>query len=626
MATYKSTRRSSARLSGANATPSLGNNDSLRRSALSKSHTSAQIGSAHATPNFTGSNVASGSTFSSANNTAAGIAKARAEFLRENQETPRTTMLELGKRLTGMEHISSNPLDHVNVVNADDHFRANKNKSSNKESLHKTKILSKNKDFGLDASDKQDSFNDLQESMAIHSMAEEALSASALETRGPKKGFQLRRAVRSSKVPSPVKDITNSFGSDMEVGKTLSPDLDLLDFNNPYKENQANNFAKRPIALKRRLTKKRFEAPDLKGLTDDCDDTSEKTSSKLVINESINNITQVIGEFDNSDDSANVSRHDLPRKDILVRRTRSLRSKTKPDLSLETETPARDVSRSADDLNISDDHDKITVSQDATNRKILQRRTKSSHSKLAPDPLINKADTELTKNKQHAFANSSNTMAHTRQDISRLRQTESSLSLMETSNETLTKPFSAANHALNAGQMKLRLDEIKQKGKEKLQEQLRNIRPTETFDITNNSNKRSVSGNANENASKDTIVLGLKSMSRNNHSSSPQLTGKSDMTEPLQHSEVEFQSKQLRRAVRSSKFTSPIKDLPNPSHDESTLTLQRTAETVVLTNVSQKLPEETSEPPIANSVSPKSVYKTPASNISLQRNTPQVLK
>ena len=98
------------------------------------------------------------------------------------------------------------------------------------------------------------------------------------------------------------------------------------------------------------------------------------------------------------------------------------------------------------------------------------------------------------------------------------------------------------------------------------------------------------------------------------------------MTETLQHLEVEFQSKQLRRAVRSSKFTSPIKDLPNPSHDESTLTLQRTAETVVLTNVSQKLPEETSEPPIANSVSPKSVYKTPASNISLQRNTPQVLK
>ena len=116
----KSKRRSSARLSSAN--PRNSNSDGLRKAALSRSSMTPQTGSsAQATPNGTSLHIGSG--FSSANNTDSGIANARAQFIREHQETPRTAMLEL-RKMDSIDRVD-NPLDQINAVNADDHFKRN---------------------------------------------------------------------------------------------------------------------------------------------------------------------------------------------------------------------------------------------------------------------------------------------------------------------------------------------------------------------------------------------------------------------------------------------------------------------------------------------------------------------
>ena len=427
MAPTKSNRRSSARLSGPEATTRTSDADNLRRSAMSRTFNSVHTSSsAQATPNYTLSNQES--MFSSVNNTAAGIAKARAEYNRDLQETPRTTMLELGRRIT---QVPLNPLDKVKVTKADDNFKP-KNKTSRNVQLHKTSAFRKNKE--LDLSDKQDSSNSLQDTLAIHSMAEDALSASAIASNVLTKDIQLRRVVRASTVRSPQRKISGPLSPEIETETNSSPNLDVLDFQDLDKENKENNFAKRPIALTRRLSRKTntkhnsetnhksslvkasgiintreniTSSIDDLDISDDLDKennspklpialtrrltrrTNSKEDSKNILKSSSakassllhnkENITSSIDDIDVSEESPNnIAKHNIPQKGILARRIRNARSKDTTDFPIDSDALGMKETSSNDEVNVSDVN--ITA-HDMPNSKILLRRNPRQQSK-----------------------------------------------------------------------------------------------------------------------------------------------------------------------------------------------------------------------------------------------------
>ena len=74
-----------------------------------------------------------GSTISSANNTVAGIAKARAEFFKESQVTPKTIMRELVNLQN--KNQSANPMDQINVVDASEIMTRQSSKERGKSTM-----------------------------------------------------------------------------------------------------------------------------------------------------------------------------------------------------------------------------------------------------------------------------------------------------------------------------------------------------------------------------------------------------------------------------------------------------------------------------------------------------------
>ena len=243
-------RRSSARLSAANVQSS--HNDSLRKATLSRNTITPQTGSsAQVTPSDNSFHLGSG--FSSSNNTGNGIAIARAQFLREHQETPRTTMLNLEKLISNND---GNPHDHITAVNADSHFHTKVSNLAQKENVNNSsKILRSS----IESPNIPNSSADLEETIKIQSLAEETFSLS-------EKKFQrlkLRRAQGKSK-PLSYKNYPDSSLSSTEVEKNETTDMDISNIPDIDKENIENNSVlqkPRAVELKRRSRKTRGQPP-----------------------------------------------------------------------------------------------------------------------------------------------------------------------------------------------------------------------------------------------------------------------------------------------------------------------------------------------------------------------------
>ena len=107
-------------------------------------------------------------------------------------------MLALGKVASQQQSGTSNPLDQIKLVNADQIFQGKEGNKLVFKSSIKTRSALKNKNQTVDDTEIQDSSNELQESLAIHSMAQEALSTS-MKGAQSKNNLKLRRSVRPNK-------------------------------------------------------------------------------------------------------------------------------------------------------------------------------------------------------------------------------------------------------------------------------------------------------------------------------------------------------------------------------------------------------------------------------------------
>ena len=243
-------RRTSARLSAANAQSSF--SETLRKATLSRNTITPQTGSsAQVTPSDNSFRLGSG--FSSSNNTGNGIAIARAQFLREHQETPRTTMLNLEKMISNND---GNLHDQITAVNADSHFHTNVSNLAQKQNIkNSSKILRSS----IESPNIPNSSADLEETIKIQSLAEETFSLSEKKFQG----LKLRRAQGKSK-PSSYKNYPDSSFSSTEAEKNESNDMDISNIPDIDKENIENNFVPqkaRAVELKRRSRKTRGQLP-----------------------------------------------------------------------------------------------------------------------------------------------------------------------------------------------------------------------------------------------------------------------------------------------------------------------------------------------------------------------------
>ena len=400
-------RRSSARLSSGNARRS--HSDSLRIATLSRSNMTPQPGlSAQATPNNS-FNIGSG--FSSANNTIGGIAKARAQFHREHQETPRTALLALGQ-IPSANHVL-NPHDQITTVNADAHFHTRALANVNEK--QDIKNATKKRKSGLKSPDVSNSSADFEETLRIRSIAEESFSASGKKRNA--KEFQLRRTSRKSN-PLSYKNIQESSQSETDAEMNKSVDINISDIPEPDIENKENNYtsAERPVVeLKRRLSRKSKEtfSKNKGSLTDKIDgNDGQNTSLEHLTNnqsKSLKQSTTIISDIDMSEDSINVdSTQPPPKIDILSRRTRSTRNQMPIAESPKNTdlTTVNDLSRGVDEGSISD----ISKTFNEPSVKKLLRRNRKTISSI-PDLPGNKVNIEPMQTQRDSMSRSNKSMS-----------------------------------------------------------------------------------------------------------------------------------------------------------------------------------------------------------------------
>ena len=316
-------KRTSARLSAANAQSSF--SETLRKATLSRNTITPQTGSsAQVTPSDNSFRLGSG--FSSSNNTGNGIAIARAQFLREHQETPRTTMLNLEKLISNND---GNPHDHITAVNADSHFHTKVSNLAQKQNIKNSSNILRS---SVESPNIPNSSADLEETIKIQSLAEETLSLSEKKFQG----LKLRRAQGKYKASS-YKDYPDSSFSSTEAEKNESTDMDISNIPDIDKENVEHNsvFQKpRAVELKRRSRKTRGQPSietesyvgndlrDLKKLTKRLDQFNQSETNNSLQKESPSKTQN--SELDMSECSMNADPvAGFPEKYKTLRRTRS---------------------------------------------------------------------------------------------------------------------------------------------------------------------------------------------------------------------------------------------------------------------------------------------------------------
>ena len=578
MASNTPNRRSSLRRSAANNS----NLNNLPQTELRRNSKFVKGTSTENTPSFTASNSRRGSTLLSADNTAIGIARARKQFLEEQEETPRTVLLELGKRVRGSENYEKNPLDNLNVVNADLVFQQGKNNTRSGRTLLKTKPSGKINEKTSESLDKQDSINDTHDSLLIYSGSKETFNKSAINDGG---GKLRRRAVRSSK-PAPLLDMSNSVVSENE-NQTASFDADPTDIRGFDIQEKENDFTKPALPLKRRVTRKSSR----KNAMDDSQESAKTTAMGNILSRE----DVAVSSFDDQEtigkdpmDSLDNTNCVVPTSSQRLALTRRLR-KTR---SAETSYPPIEANTISSQMSLEDNYDKndtdegndLSTGPDIPRQSDLLLRNKRS-SRVGQAPLVHNNEVEI---------GSTYLVSNERDSQS------SSFNELMLSDTEYYKKLTTPDGALKSRQLQTLFEEIKKKNTANYLENLGQLQPNLSNTVENSRNNQTV------NKSNDPTTTNLGSMQQGMSSSSD--------TVILENSTEAIDKKVLqRRYTKSPKLIAHKDSMQSPSIAGENMLHQSKRNEFQVSGEVLSSEETLNQLPSSNPTSPKSLHKTPLS-------------
>ena len=533
------------------------------------------------TPNFMTSNSRRGSTLFSADNTAIGIARARKQFLEEQEETPRTVFLDLGKRVRGSENGEKNPLDNLNVVNADLVFQQNKTNTRSGRTLLKPKPSVEINENTSESLDKQDSINDPHDSLLIYSNAKETFDKSTIYD-GKRK---LRRAVRSLK-PAPLLDMSNSVVSENE-NQTASLNDDPTDIREFDIQEKENDFTKRPLPLKRRVTRK---SSHQNAMNDSQESAKTTATGNILSREDV-----AISSFDDQEtlgkdsmDSLDETTFVVPTSSQIVpltRRQRKTRSAGTSDPPVEANTPSSQMSlEDHHDKNDTDEDNDLSTRPDLPRQNKLLLRNKRS-SRVGQAPLVHNNEVEIGST--YLVSNEMDTQS-------------SSLNELMLSDTEYYKKLTTPDGAFKSRQLQTRLEEINKRRTANYLENLGQLQPNLSNTVENSRNNQTV------NKSKDPTITNLGSMQQGMSSSSD--------TVILEESTAAISKKVLqRRFTKSPKLITHKDSMQSPSIASENILHQSKRNEFQVSREVVSSEEPLNQLPSSNPASPKSVNKTPLS-------------
>ena len=533
------------------------------------------------TPNFMTSNSRRGSTLFSADNTAIGIARARKQFLEEQEETPRTVFLDLGKRVRGSENGEKNPLDNLNVVNADLVFQQNKTNTRSGRSLLKPKPSVEINENTSESLDKQDSINDPHDSLLIYSNAKETFDKSTISD-GKRK---LRRAVRSLK-PAPLLDMSNSVVSENE-NQTASLNDDPTDIREFDIQEKENDFTKRPLPLKRRVTRK---SSHQNAMNDSQESAKTTATGNILSREDV-----AISSFDDQETLGKDSMDSLDETTFVVptssqgvplmRRQRKTRSAGTSDPPMEANTPSSQMSlEDHHDKNDTDEDNDLSTRPDLPRQNKLLLRNKRS-SRVGQAPLVHNNEVEIGST--YLVSNEMDTQG-------------SSLTELMLSDTEYYKKLTTPDGAFKSRQLQTRLEEINKRRTANYLENLGQLQPNLSNTVENSRNNQTV------NKSKDPTITNLGSMQQGMSSSSD--------TVILEESTAAISKKVLqRRFTKSPKLITHKDSMQSPSIAGENILHQSKRNEIQVSGEVVSSEEPLNQLPSSNPASPKSVNKTPLS-------------
>lgn len=533
------------------------------------------------TPNFMTSNSRRGSTLFSADNTAIGIARARKQFLEEQEETPRTVFLDLGKRVRGSENGEKNPLDNLNVVNADLVFQQNKTNTRSGRTLLKPKPSVEINENTSESLDKQDSINDPHDSLLIYSNAKETFDKSTIYD-GKRK---LRRAVRSLK-PAPLLDMSNSVVSENE-NQTASLNDDPTDIREFDIQEKENDFTKRPLPLKRRVTRK---SSHQNAMNDSQESAKTTATGNILSREDV-----AISSFDDQEtlgkdsmDSLDETTFVVPTSSQIVpltRRQRKTRSAGTSDPPMEANTPSSQMSlEDHHDKNDTDEDNDLSTRPDLPRQNKLLLRNKRS-SRVGQAPLVHNNEVEIGST--YLVSNEMDTQG-------------SSLNELMLSDTEYYKKLTTPDGAFKSRQLQTRLEEINKRRTANYLENLGQLQPNLSNTVENSRNNQTV------NKSKDPTITNLGSMQQGMSSSSD--------TVILEESTAAISKKVLqRRFTKSPKLITHKDSMQSPSIAGENILHQSKRNEFQVSGEVVSSEEPLNQLPSSNPASPKSVNKTPLS-------------
>ena len=535
------------------------------------------------TPSFITSNSRRGSTLFSADNTAIGIARARKQFLEEQEETPRTVFLDLGKRVRGSENGEKNPLDNLNVVNADLVFQQNKTNTRSGRTLLKPKPSVEINENTSESLDKQDSINDPHDSLLIYSNAKETFDKSTIYD-GKRK---LRRAVRSLK-PAPLLDMSNSVVSENE-NQTASLNDDPTDIREFDIQEKENDFTKRPLPLKRRVTRK---SSHQNAMNDSQESAKTTATGNILSREDV-----AISSFDDQETLGKDSMDSLDETTFVVptssqrvpltRRQRKTRSAGTSDPPMEANTPSSQMSlEDHHDKNDTDEDNDLSTRPDLPRQnELLSRNKRSSRVGQAQAPLVHNNEVEIGST--YLVSNEMDTQG-------------SSLNELMLSDTEYYKKLTTPDGAFKSRQLQTRLEEINKRRTANYLENLGQLQPNLSNTVENSRNNQTV------NKSKDPTITNLGSMQQGMSSSSD--------TVILEESTAAISKKVLqRRFTKSPKLITHKDSMQSPSIAGENILHQSKRNEIQVSGEVVSSEEPLNQLPSSNPASPKSVNKTPLS-------------
>ena len=574
MASNTPNRRSSLRRSTAN----ISNITNLPQMELRRNTKFVNGTSTENTPNFITSNSRRGSTLFSADNTAIGIARARKQFLEEQEETPRTIFLDLGKRVRGSENGEKNPLDNLNVINADLVFQQNKNNTRSNKPLLKPNPSVKINENTSESLDKQDSINDPHDSLLMYSGAKETSNKSTINDGNRK----LRRVVRSLK-SAPLLDMSNSVVSENE-NQTASLDDDPADIREFDIQEKENDFTKRPLPLKRRVTRKSSRQKAM--------DNSHESPKATATGNILSREDVAVSSFDDQEtfgkelmDSLDDTTFVVPTSSQgarLTRRSRKTRTAETSDPPIEANTPSSQISlEDKYDENDTDEGDDLSTRPDVPRQNELLLRNKKS-SRAGQAPLVDNNEVEIGST--YLVSDEMDTQS-------------SSLYELMLSDTEYHKKLTTPDGAIKSNQLRTRIEEIKKRKTANYLEDLGQLQPNLSNTVENSRNNQTV------NKSKDRTITNLGSMQQGMSSSSD--------TVILESSKAEISKKVLhRRYTKSPKLIAHKDSMQSPSIAGENILHQSERNEFQVSEEILSSEEPLNQLPSSNPASPKSLHKT----------------